>query len=273
MRDKPNFYAIIPANVRYDKDLTPNAKLLYGEITALCNAEGFCWAGNNYFAEMYGMSVRNTSRLISQLHQKGYISVQIINDFERRIYINTGQDKTVQPHDENVQPPMKKMSKGHDENVQPPHDRNVYKNNTSINNTNNNTRNKKNTPLSPDFEKEFTEFWQIYPKRSNNSKKEARLKFIQARKKKKIPYETILNGLYQYKAYLEATDSDEQYIAHASTWLNQERWENDYLIVQKKKKMKNFMDLLEPEFGGVDTHGNARNPKIVDHNPSVLPYS
>ena len=35
MNEKPNYYAIIPANVRYDNELRANEKLLYGEITAL----------------------------------------------------------------------------------------------------------------------------------------------------------------------------------------------------------------------------------------------
>ena len=89
-----SYYAIIPANVRYDEDLTANAKLLYGEITALCNEKGYCWASNNYFAELYKTSNRTVSRWVSQLVDKGFIRIEIIYKKntkevqERRLYLS-----------------------------------------------------------------------------------------------------------------------------------------------------------------------------------------
>ena len=87
-----NYYAIIPANVRYDSELSDKAKLLYGEITALTNKEGYCWASNNYFAELYGVKVLCIKRNIKDLVDKGYLKSVLIYDGklvkERRLYLN-----------------------------------------------------------------------------------------------------------------------------------------------------------------------------------------
>lgn len=78
--EKKSYYAIIPADVRYDPDLTPNAKLLYGEITALTNEKGYCWATNNYFAKLYNTTPISISRWIKALKDKGYITTETIRE-------------------------------------------------------------------------------------------------------------------------------------------------------------------------------------------------
>lgn len=75
--DKPNYYAIIPAEVRYDKKLKDKAKLLYGEISTLCNKDGYCYATNRYFAELYGVSLTTISLLIKNLVDGGYLEHKI----------------------------------------------------------------------------------------------------------------------------------------------------------------------------------------------------
>ena len=72
---KRTYYAVIPAYVRYDKDLTPNAKLMFGELTALSNDKGYCYASNKYFSELYQVSTVSISKWINQLKDKKYIKV------------------------------------------------------------------------------------------------------------------------------------------------------------------------------------------------------
>jgi len=74
MKQKPTYYAIISAEVRYDKNLSANAKLLYGEINCLTNENGFCFATNKYFADLYDKSKVTISKWISELVASGYLS-------------------------------------------------------------------------------------------------------------------------------------------------------------------------------------------------------
>lgn len=108
-KEKPGFYAIIPAHVRYDSILPDKAKLLYGEITALCDKYGQCWAGNQYFAGLYSISTRQITRLLAALALGGYVGMELVykpgsREIERRIIRITPIDKNVYtPIDKNVQ--------------------------------------------------------------------------------------------------------------------------------------------------------------------------
>lgn len=140
IEDKKAYYAIIPANVRYDRELNANAKLLYGEITALCNERGYCWASNQYFAELYGTSIKSVSRWISSLVKGGYINSSMhyregSKEVEYRFL-------SLSPMDKNVPTYGQKCPYPPDKNVHTPMDKNVQENNTVSNTTSNNTTNK-----------------------------------------------------------------------------------------------------------------------------------
>lgn len=127
---EPNYYAIIPASVRY-ANISSSAKLLYGEITALCNKEGYSWATNTYFANLYKVSRFTISRWISELRDNNLIVVDIIKqekgkEVSRKLIIKEQHLLT-----KTATPIAKNRKGGVDENRK--------ENNTSTNNTNNNT--------------------------------------------------------------------------------------------------------------------------------------
>jgi len=133
----PAYYAIIPAIVRYDDKLRPNAKLLYGEISALASAGGYCYASNRYFAELYGFNIKTVGALIGSLAKAGYILVEVIRNEKgavdiRKIWLTAHTALLCTP-------PHQKADTPPSNNGEPPHQK-VEENNTSINN---------NTPIAP----------------------------------------------------------------------------------------------------------------------------
>lgn len=92
--EKPNYFAMMPASVRYDEKLKPMEKIIYAEITALVNIKGFCYATNQYFSKLYGVHKNTISIWINNLMKYGYIKVKYVvrevegqKRQERRIYI------------------------------------------------------------------------------------------------------------------------------------------------------------------------------------------
>ena len=71
--EKPSYYATIPSEVRYNKKLIPNAKLLYGEITALSNMNGKCTASTQYFCNLYEVSRVSVQKWLKILEEHNYI--------------------------------------------------------------------------------------------------------------------------------------------------------------------------------------------------------
>ena len=152
MKEKPTYYAIIPASVRYSS-LKPNAKLLYGEITALSNKLGFCYATNNYFADLYNVSKNTISSWLSDLNKAGFITFDIKRNSNKQIVKRCiGITKIMDT-------PIHEKLKG---------------NSTSINNTSNNISIRKlkfiNDVSLFDYDKsildDFTDYW-CEPNKSN----------------------------------------------------------------------------------------------------------
>ena len=153
MKEKPSYYAIIPAKVRYAKELTPNAKLLYAEITALAQKDGSCWASNKYFSDLYNVSTVTISRWVSSLVDNKFII--------RKITYKKGTKEIDKRY-------LQLCNEGINNNDNSPIIKNVKDNNTSINNTStNNISNRKNEfvfeVLSFDYDESilngFIDYW------------------------------------------------------------------------------------------------------------------
>lgn len=241
MQSNPPFRAynaLIPAPVRYDKKLTANAKLLYGELTSLCNQSGYCWATNDYFVELYGLSVATISRLISQLERCGYIRCEMVTTAkgsQRRIYAGMFLSSSVGEGGvlKNEDTPLRKNEKGGILKNEDPH--------KCINNNTGKTpysppegdgaeggehppkkvsRRRTAPKPAPDWKPErFARFWDYYPR--GESKQAAIRAWDRLR-----PSDELIDEMARALERQVNSGSWREGIGipYASTWLNQQRW-------------------------------------------------
>ena len=186
-RDKPSFYGILPASVRYDKRVKPMARILFADITALANAKGYCNASNKTLGEWHEVAPETASRWVSNLKKTGHIEIVEIkegkNIIERRIY----PISNAAPIDKKINRVLTKTSKGYCQKDQDPIDKNVKENNTSKNITSININKCVNTQNTPPQEPDEIERpTQDDPIITVTDHKEKRKK-VAAKKEKFIP--------------------------------------------------------------------------------------
>ena len=137
--ENPSYYGILPANVRYDKNLKPMEKILYTELTALSNKNGYCNAQNSYFSKLYDVHKNTAGTWINNLEKLGYIKSKIIyetgtkNVKERQLFIVTPINEKIDTYQQKDCDPINKK-------IDTPINEIIEDNNTRINNTSSNKK-------------------------------------------------------------------------------------------------------------------------------------
>lgn len=250
MTETPNYFAIIPANVRYDKRLKPNEKLLFAEITALCNKTGECWATNQYFADLYEVHKNTIGNWINHLKELNYLDVRIIyregtKEIVKRVIrlsccpsnqkIDTYQSKDCDPLNKNIDTPINEIIEGNNTRMnntrliikekQEKEKNENFKNQNSFNSPFSNSSNFSPSSNSSNFPFEPTEHLET----KNSKPKEQKPIENQQTKSPPLDQTTKLNTLDKLKLWWEwwETNNDK------SMDTFQEEYKLDYSILKR----------------------------------------
>lgn len=233
---KPGYYAILTAEVRYDKNLTADEKLLYAEITALTQMNGACYAPNSYFAELFSCEERTIRRRLEKLEKSGYIErIVIYKDGTREIekrFIKLSciaEDRAVPTPGQNCPHPEDRAVRYINN---PTDSNNIYNPDISSLRSDISVPLEKEKPkkakkeVSPDLLAQFEKWYRYYPLKK--SKQPALEKFVKILQNKEATFDELMWGVQCYAEEINLKQTESRYIKHPTTWLNQKCWQDDY---------------------------------------------
>ena len=210
-------------------DVTPTAKLVLVGI-ANHDGDGGAWPSINTLAKYAGVSTRSVQRAIAQLESAGLVTRHMqgggtaaMRDHTRpNLYIIHFKGRG----DTSVTPPVTPASQGGDTSVAPrvtpASPKPSYEPSTkpSVENTSSSLETTSAEVLE-EWEGYFNSFWKAYPR--SVGKPTAQRAF------KKL-FDTadmteMAHGLHAWVNFWSSSETDESFIPHAGTWLNDRRWE------------------------------------------------
>lgn len=254
IEDRRSLYVVIPARAWDDKKLRPNAKLLYGELSALACEEGYCWATNCYLAKRLNLASKTIEGLLKQLKDLEYISIDVERDNQTREVIRR-KIWICGPPGISVPPPLKNEGRSPQNEGYPPL-KNKDKSNTSISNippiipqkgdgTQRKGRRKKSIPTwNPE---RFERFWAAYPRDENRARAVEEWDKLGKDKElldkhggsEKALLDEIARGLQRHLLCEDWKNGIG--IPHAFRWLRDRRW------TEKKKEKSDYSISPAPE--------------------------
>lgn len=186
----------------------PTSKLVLMILCNYANENNQSYPSEKHLGKIVGVSDRSIRRCIKQLSELGLLVVEQRIGTSNLYTINMGMDTDVQTV------------------------RTSTTNNTKVDTKVNNKETKDK------YDQDFLEFWDVYPRKVNKSHTHTKwLSVVKKYQKKKL-----LVCAIRFANETKNNRTEERYIPHPSTWLNQKRYE-DYEnqdITVKKRSLNNL---------------------------------
>ena len=181
---------------------TPTTKLVLFILSNYADENGSCYPSEKKLAELVGVSDRQIRRCLKYLITNGLIKVEPRKGTSNRYFLS--MDIDVQP----LRTPTSANTKDNTKNIS---SKNIY-------------------------DAEFTKFWELYPRKVG--KHSAAMAFAKSRN------HVFFGDMIKYTKMFAAENinTDEKFIPHAATWLNQKRYLDykDKKATNKKHSINNL---------------------------------
>ena len=203
-----------------DKEIKNELGLLL-IISSLCAEKGYCYASNEYFAELFGIDEVSVSRKIKLLESKNYITIEYI---KRGCEVKNRFLRLTKMLTDDLQKNQSTINKNVKENI-------ISNNNINSNNKENSINNK--LLILKESQKMFEKFWSVYPKKRDKGRTE---KWFEKNKPSAELVNLMIKQVERFKDTEDWNKENGKFIPYPTTWLNGKMWEDEFETIAEHEE-------------------------------------